>query len=207
MNRPRFLHQSHNVSVLLYHLVCPVKYRRVVFDTSVDVALKDACMEVALRREIIFLELGTDRDHVHFLLQSVPSYSPSTIVRVVKSLTAKEIFRRCPEVKKQLWGGKFWSEGYFIASVVQHASAETIANYVREQGQHAGQASQYQKLHQQQLELFHDYQGNRIRNFEHKSSQNRGWHCEWSPMIRRAECRSLAVFPHLRRFFDGIFPF
>lgn len=157
MSQPRYLHKSHNVSVLLYHLVCPAKYRRVVFDSAVDAALQEACFEVALRHEIIFLEIGTDLDHVHFLLQSVPSYSPTKIVRVIKSLTAREIFERCPQVKKKLWGGKFWSEGYFIASVGQHASAHTIANYVREQGKHTGHDLQYRQLQQQQLELFNGY--------------------------------------------------
>jgi len=76
----RFIHKSHNVSVLLYHLVCPAKYRRVVFDEAVDAALKDVCLDIALRYDILFLEIGTDQDHVHFLLQSVPTYSPTKIV-------------------------------------------------------------------------------------------------------------------------------
>ena len=101
--------------------------------------------------EITFLEIGTDQDHVHFLLQSVPSYSPTKIVRTIKSITAREIFRRCPHVKKKLWGGEFWSDGYFIASVGQHGNEETIGNYVKEQGS----AAHYQKLHTQQLDLLH----------------------------------------------------
>ena len=99
----RYLHKSHNVSVLLYHLVCPAKYRRVVFDASVDTVLKESCLEIAKRYEIVFLEIGTDGDHVHFLLQCVPSYSPTKIVRLIKSLTAREILARCPQVKKKLW--------------------------------------------------------------------------------------------------------
>src|SRR5712691_10534435 len=58
-------HQSHNASVLMYHLVCPAKYRRVVFDASVDTVLKEVCLEIAKRYAIIFLEIGTDKDHVH----------------------------------------------------------------------------------------------------------------------------------------------
>ena len=121
-----YIHQSHNVSVLLYHLVCPAKSRRVVFDAAVEVVLKDVCLEIAQRYEITFLEIGTDRDHVHFLLQSVPAYSPTKMVRTIKSITAREIFVRCPHVKQKLWGGEFWSDGYFIASVGQHGNAKTI---------------------------------------------------------------------------------
>ena len=63
--------------------------------------------------EIEFLEIGADSDQVHFLVQSVPTYSPTKIVRTIKSITAKEIFRQMPEVKKQLWGGEFCIEQLF----------------------------------------------------------------------------------------------
>ena len=69
-------------------------------------------MELA-RYEIVFLEIGTDSDHVHFLVQSVPMYSPKKIVQIIKSITAREIFKKCPLVKKQLWGGELWTDGYF----------------------------------------------------------------------------------------------
>ncbi len=129
-----FIHKKHNVSVLLYHIVCPVKYRRAVFTPDVDEKLKEICADIALRYEIEFLEIGTDEDHVHFLVQSVPTYSPTKIVRTIKSITAKEIFRQMPEVKKQLWGGEFWSDGYFISTVGTHATEEIIKQYVKNQG-------------------------------------------------------------------------
>lgn len=82
-----FIRKSHNVSVLLYHVVCGSKYRRAVFNAAVDTVLREVCLEIALRHEIAFLEIGTDRDHVHFLMQhvhflmqSVPTYSPTKIV-------------------------------------------------------------------------------------------------------------------------------
>ena len=101
------IRKSHNVSILIYHIVCPAKYRRVVFNAEVDKELKAVCLEIAKRYEINFLEIGTDQDHVHFLVQSVPTYSPTKIVRIIKSITAREIFKRVPQVKKQLWGGEF----------------------------------------------------------------------------------------------------
>lgn len=91
----------------MYHIVCPAKYRRVIFDAEVDTVLKDVCLAIAQRYEIAFLEIGTDKDHVPFLVQSVPSYSPTKIVQIIKSLTAREIFRRVPTVKQRLWGGSF----------------------------------------------------------------------------------------------------
>jgi len=130
-----FIHKKHNVSVLLYHIVCPAKYRRAVFTPIVDEKLKEICADISLRYEIEFLEIGTDEDHVHFLVQSVPTYSPTKIVRTIKSITAREIFRQMPEVKKQLWGGEFWSDGYFISTVGTHATEEIIKQYVKNQGQ------------------------------------------------------------------------
>ena len=101
---------------------------------EVDEKLKEICAEIALRYEIEFLEIGTDQDHVHFLVQSVPSYSPTRIVRTIKSITAKEIFRHMPEVKKQMWGGQFWSDGYFISTVGSHGTEEMLKQYVKNQG-------------------------------------------------------------------------
>ena len=129
-----FIHKQHNVSVLLYHIVCPAKYRRAVFTPDVDEKLKEICAQISLRYEIEFLEIGTDSDHVHFLVQSVPSYSPTRIVRTIKSITAKEIFKQMPEVKKQLWGGEFWSDGYYISTVGTYGTEEIIKQYVKNQG-------------------------------------------------------------------------
>ena len=101
----------------MYHFVFPTKYRRVVIDDEVEEVIKETCIEISKRYEIYFLEIGTDRDHVHFLIQSVPGYNPMQIVKTVKSITAKEVFARCPDVKKKLWGGKFCTSGYYVATV------------------------------------------------------------------------------------------
>jgi putative transposase len=139
-----FIHKSHNVSVLIYHLVCPAKYRKAIFTKDVDDALEDICEEISQRYEIIFLEIGTDREHVHFLIQSVPMYSPKKIAQIVKSITAREIFKRCPLVKKALWGGEFWTDGYFITSVGKDGNESIIKNYVKNQGDDS-----YVKVHRE----------------------------------------------------------
>ena len=112
-----YIHKSHNVSKLMYHFVLPAKYRRVVIDEYVD--------------------------QVHFLIQSVPNDSPTKIVGVVKSITAKEVFSRCPEVKKKLWGGEFWSDGFYVATVGERGNEKVISNYVKKQG------NEYKKLYQE----------------------------------------------------------
>ena len=143
--------KSHNISIIIYHYVCPAKYRKVVFNVEVDEVLREVCLEIEKRYEIKFIEIGTDKDHVHFLIQSVPMYSAKKIVQTVKSLTAREIFRRVPEVKQQLWGGEFWTDGYYVSTVGQKGSEETIRKYVQEQGKE----QEYKRIHRDgQLKLF-----------------------------------------------------
>jgi len=78
-----------------------------VLDEQVDRVLKDVCLEIESRYQVKFLEIGINSDHVHFLVQAVPTYAVTKIVTMIKSLSAREIFKRCPEVKKKLWGGEF----------------------------------------------------------------------------------------------------
>ena len=115
MENSTYLHLSHNVSNLVYHFVCPAKYRRSVFSDNVEDHLKNICLEIEYRYDYIrFLEIGADNNHVHFLIQSSPNYSPSQIIKIVKSITAKQIFLECPEVKKYLWGGRFWTDDILL---------------------------------------------------------------------------------------------
>lgn len=145
-----YIHKSHNVSVLLYHFVCPAKYRKIVFSEKVDKSIKEISEEISKRYEIYFLEIGTDKDHVHFLVQSVPKYSPTKIITIIKSIMAREIFLKHPEVKQKLWGGEFWSDGFFVNTVSKFGSEATISKYVQNQGIE----KEYKKIHSQQLSLF-----------------------------------------------------
>src|SRR5215213_6524490 len=103
-----YVHKSHNVTVLLYHLVFPAKYRRAVFDAAVDQVLRDVCLGIEARYQLKFLEIGADRDHVHFLVLSVPRYRVTKLVTTIKSQIAREIFRLYPQVKQELSIGEFW---------------------------------------------------------------------------------------------------
>ena len=93
---------------------------------------------------IKFLEIGADKNHVHFLVQSTPNYSPSQIIKTIKSITARQIFLECPEVKKWLWGGQFWSDGYFVATVGKNTNEAVIRDYVKNQGQ---DCEDYRQIH------------------------------------------------------------
>ena len=99
-----------------------------VCSEQVDEIVREVCLGIAQRYEVSFLEIGTDRNPMHFLMQSVPTYSPTKLVQTVKSLTARQVFARAPEVKKRLWGGEFWGDGYFVTTVGQHGNEHVIAS-------------------------------------------------------------------------------
>ena len=123
--------KSHNKTVLLYHLVFPSKYRRKIFTKEIEETLVNICKEIAERYEINFLEIGNDEDHVHFLIQGIPKMPVSRIVQIVKSITARELFSKHPEIKKMLWGGHLWTSGFYANTVGQFVSEDTIKKYVK----------------------------------------------------------------------------
>ena len=138
--------KSHNKTLLLYHLVFPAKYQQEIFSDEVTESLEDICLGLSCRYEIHFVEIGSDDDHVHFLVQSVPSLSVSRIVAIIKSVTAREIFSRHKEVKKLLWGGNLWTSESYANAVSEYYNADGIQRYIANQGA-------YKRLLFQQLNL------------------------------------------------------
>ena len=118
----------------MYHLVCAVKYRRNVLSESVTDTIVNVCMEIEEKYGIYFMEIGTDINHIHYLIQTPPKYSPTQVVTMIKSLTARMIFKINPEVKKKLWSGEFWSDGYWMVTVSQNRNESVIKEYVKNQG-------------------------------------------------------------------------
>lgn len=142
------IYKRHNKNLLLCHIVCPVKYRRKALTDEVEKGLKEICLEIEKRFEIGYIEIGSDDDHVHFLTQSVPTMLPSNIVQITKSITTKEIFKRFPSVKQMLWGGKFWTSGYYVNTVGHYGNEKIISEYVKNQGRN------YKQIHRGTLSLF-----------------------------------------------------
>ncbi len=126
--------KSHNKTLLLYHLVFPAKYRKKIFSDAVANSLKEVCLGISGCYEIHFVEIGLDDDHVHFLVQSVPSLSVTRIVTIIKSITARELFRLHRDIKKELWGGNLWTSGFYANTVSEYANAAGIQQYIANQG-------------------------------------------------------------------------
>ena len=127
--------EHHCVHASHYHLVFPVKYRKILLSEPVVHAIKDIANELAERYELDIEELGCDLNHIHLLCSFHPKYSGGQIVRLFKSITARELFKLFPEIKKELWGGELWSDGYYLGTIGERGSLQTIEKYIRSQGQ------------------------------------------------------------------------
>ena len=119
---------------LHYHIVFPVKYREALLSDEIVVAIKEILLGIEERYEIKMEQIGCDRDHIHVLCSAHPKYAPGQLVRVMKSITAREVFKRFPKLRKELWGGEFWTDGYYVATVGERGSWEIVERYIRKQG-------------------------------------------------------------------------
>lgn len=117
-----------------YHIVFPVKYRKALLDEEVTEIIRETAEGIQERYEIEIEAVGMDMDHIHLLCGGHPKISIDRIVQVFKSITAREIFRRKPSVKKELWGGEFWTDGYYAATVGERANWTTVEKYIQRQG-------------------------------------------------------------------------
>ena len=101
--------------------------------------VKQICEGIQERYHIKFETLGFDGTHVHFMLQSIPSYSTSKLFQIVKSITAIKLFEYHPDIKKELWGGEFWSDGGYVGTVGEGVNADMIRKYIIKQGRRVEQ--------------------------------------------------------------------
>ena len=142
--------KRHNKSLLLYHLLFPIKYRREVLTKEIGESLKLICIGISDRYEVQFVEIGYESDHVHFLVQSVRSISVSKLVTMIKSWSARELFKTHLEIKRILWGGNLWTIGYYANTVGQYGNKDVIRKYIENQGKEV----EYKKIHGEQLKLW-----------------------------------------------------
>jgi putative transposase len=112
-----------------------VKYRKALLDNEVTKIITETAEGITERYAIEMEAIGIDKDHIHLLCSAHPKVAPDRIVQIFKSITAREIFLRKPTVKKELWGGEFWTYGSYVATVGERANWDTVEKYVQTQGQ------------------------------------------------------------------------
>lgn len=116
-------------------MVLCIKYRKKMLLSSNRITkLKEIFSEIEKRYCFKFDAIGTDGDHVHIFVGAAPKYAPSRVMQILKSIAAKQMFKAFPEIKKELWGGEFWSDGGYIGTVGEGITAEIIRDYIEQQG-------------------------------------------------------------------------
>ena len=125
-----------------YHIVFPVKYRKALLDFEVQEIIKQTASGISERYAIEMEAIGCDKDHIHLLCGAHPKLAPGRIVQIFKSITAREIYRRKPALKKELWGGEFWTDGYYVATVGERGDWDTVEKYVQNHGKPKAQLKQ-----------------------------------------------------------------
>ncbi len=136
---------AHAVYDTKYHLVWAPKYRKWIKREDIRDRIKEVFVEIAERHEFEIQEVRVAPDHVHIFLSFPPRYSIAHVIGVLKSISAAVVFEEFPEVKKELWGGEFWEDGYFARTVGDKVTAALIKRYI-----------QYHRdeIHGKQLKLF-----------------------------------------------------
>lgn len=145
----RYRAAAHTRYSIFYHIVILPKYRRkVLTHPQVDIELKETIKKMSPFHDWAILEIETDDDHLHIFLSAPPRHSPSNIVKLIKTWTQKRLFEKYPKtIKMYLWGGKFWSRGFYVSTTNDSTTKEEIRKYIRNQ-----------KKQQMQLKLFTTHQ-------------------------------------------------
>jgi putative transposase len=127
-------HWYHNVSECYYHIQITVKYRKALLNKKIEAVIVESMKGFNERYAIEIYTVGFDKNHVHLMLKCLPKYSGGQVIRLIKSISSQMVFREVPGVKKELWGGEFWTDGYYIGTVSGRGSRKVIENYIKNQG-------------------------------------------------------------------------
>ena len=124
----------HNISECYYHIQITVKYRKALLNKKVESAVVEAMKGFKERYAIEISTVGFDQNHVHILCRFLSKYSGGQVNKIIKSISGKRVFEEAPETKKELWGGEFWTDGYYISTISGKGNKEVIEKYIKSQG-------------------------------------------------------------------------
>ena len=124
----------HNVSECYYHIQLTLKYRKSLLKQDVEQVILATMKGLKDRYAVEVQQVGFARNHVHILCRFLPKYSGGQVIRLLKSITARQVFKEIPRVKHDLWGGEFWTDGYYISTISGRGNIKVIEEYIRNQG-------------------------------------------------------------------------
>jgi putative transposase len=123
----------HAVYDLKYHLVWIPKYRKPIFTKEISKFTKEVFQEIARQYEFEIDTMEIMEDYVHLFLSAPPRFSPAEIVQIFKSISAREVFKRYPSLRKVLWKKELWNDGHFVRSVGDKVTSDVIRRYIQYQ--------------------------------------------------------------------------
>ena len=131
-----WLSKNRHKYLLQYHLIFVCKYRKkLLVDASISDDIKQLSYEICLKHNVIIKHMETDKDHIHYMIETEPTMALSDLVRTLKSYTTFHVWKRYEIfLRKHFWKERtFWTDGYFICSI-GNVSEETLKKYIEEQG-------------------------------------------------------------------------
>ena len=124
---------KHTVYDLKYHLVWIPKYGKHILGGEIAEYVKEVFGRIADEYEFKIDTMEVMEDHVHVFIEALPRYSPARVVQIMKSISAREVFKEFPKLREKLWAGELWSDGYFFRSVGDHVTADVIRKHIEYQ--------------------------------------------------------------------------
>ena len=124
---------KHAVYDLKYHMVWIPKYRKQILNKEVSEYIKAVFKKIAEEYGLNIDTMEVMEDHVHVFVEAPPKYSPAEVVQIMKSISGREVFKKYPRLRKQLWSGELWNDGYFVRSVGDEVTADIIRKYIEYQ--------------------------------------------------------------------------
>jgi len=126
---------KHAVYELKYHLVWVPKFRVHILDKEVAGYVKVVFEQIAQEYEFQIDTMEVMEDHVHVFIEAAPRYAPAEVVQIMKSISAREVFKKFPKIRKAMWSGRIWGDGYFVRSVGDKVTSDVIRKYIEYQKQ------------------------------------------------------------------------
>lgn len=120
------------VYTVQYHIVWCTKYRHKIIQGKVETTLKEIIGRIAEDNNFRIEEMESDLDHIHLLIDCSPQHYIPSIIKALKGVSARLLFKAHPEIKRKLWGGHLWNPSYFIATVSENTE-EQIREYIKSQ--------------------------------------------------------------------------